>query len=209
MKVSEVVRMLNIPRELLLTDCATRPSVTEEGDACVAECGVIDVGSHPGSAINALRIAFPLVLITGISKKHIADGNKDFCYKVSDRTRLQLIESPYELYLGYSSQLFVNIDLSEGDATTASQHLSLIKVAIKTLCVSCPMYAAVKFRGIESQSVYKAIRYLYRHAEHFQFFKPKASYPWNDEMIVAVKMLQKGFKVVPVEEVGFELLIYI
>eukprot|EP00919_Chromeraceae_sp_WS-2016_P042360 GHVR01100776.1.p1 GENE.GHVR01100776.1~~GHVR01100776.1.p1 ORF type:complete len:1276 (+),score=120.63 GHVR01100776.1:1258-5085(+) len=199
MKVSEVVRMLNIPRELLLTDCVARPSVTDEGDACVAECSVIDVGSHPGSAINALRLAFPLALITGISKKHIADSNKDFCYKVSDRTRLQLLESSYESYLAYAAQLFVNIDLSEGDATTASQHLSLIKVALKTLCVSRPTYAAVKFRGIESQGVYKAIRYLYRHAEEFHFFKPKASYPWNDEMVVAVKMLRTGFKVVPVD----------
>eukprot|EP00919_Chromeraceae_sp_WS-2016_P048633 GHVR01115167.1.p1 GENE.GHVR01115167.1~~GHVR01115167.1.p1 ORF type:complete len:356 (+),score=23.11 GHVR01115167.1:718-1785(+) len=84
MKASEAVRKLGVP-ELLLHDWAKTPPVAEDGDSMVAEMGIVDVGSHPGSAINALRLAFPLALITGISQKHVNDSKRDFCYKVSDK----------------------------------------------------------------------------------------------------------------------------
>merc|ERR1712224_833008 len=85
--------------------------------------------------------------------------------------------------------LMVHCDLASPSDTTAAEHALLINALVKQCVIQRPAYFIIKYRGLAAPRVYKQLASLYRSTSDFHLFKPAASYPWNNEVFVAGKML--------------------
>jgi len=156
----------------------------------------LDIGSHPGSAINAQLIWFPNTKIQSISLHPQIDEEKAHCYKVSDRSRVNFAVEDALTSQAYPQQAqFVNIDTAIGPDMGFNQPRTEIthiqtRLSLRVLrqCVNkYPLsYFVCKITNLSDQYLRELYNY-YLQSSFFDFIKPYGSYPWNNEILVIFK----------------------
>jgi hypothetical protein len=153
------------------------------------------IGAHPGSAaesiLNSTRDAADRFVICS-GPRHIADSDREYCYKISSFNRSRCTFFPEEFRAGHLAKLpprsHITIDVSSfNDDDTPDDHWHYIKPIVEQVVnVSRQRDHTFDFklRGC-STLIVKALCKLNSEWQ-VDVFKPAFSYWWNPEVVVTV-----------------------
>lgn len=147
---------------------------------------ILDVGSHPGSALVALKDWFPQSLIKAVSVFPKRDKKKrGFCYKAKGLDGIDYIESDILDYNDSKKYDIINVDIAMGidDDDTRPRNELVEDQAFLTRDTYERFHSDLfvgKFLGFGVKHL--AWLYdVYKNSGHFSLKKLCFSYPWNNE----------------------------